>query len=347
MASIKQTSSGAFQLCVKNKLLPKPLWATFDTRDAAEQYGEQLERLLKQGIVPSAVLEQAPPKPQVWTVGRCIVEYLRNNAVPVSDIKLLETVRPKLALLGTGTLNSDWAEAWIRSMKRVDNLAPSTIRHRHGALARCFDWKTRKHPEIMAQNPLRLLKRGFATHTPEDAALLAQDGKEARFDIERDRRLEEGEEAAILKVLDEGSEERVFFILALETAMRMRECYTLHLDQVSLQKRTVHLERSKNGDSRQVPLSSVAREVLDSFIRDHRGDISAREDRLFGFWNGDLAVPALDRTTAEVSRLFRIAFTDAGIPGLHFSRPAARGDMPAVRAYFAFRCADREDHGPS
>jgi len=42
-------------------------------------------------------------------------------------------------------------------MKRLGNLAPSTIRHRHGALARCFDWMIRKHPEIMAQNPLRLL----------------------------------------------------------------------------------------------------------------------------------------------------------------------------------------------
>ncbi|EKU82163.1 hypothetical protein HMPREF9710_02474 [Massilia timonae CCUG 45783] len=177
---------------------------------------------------------------------------------------------------------------------------------------------TRKHPEIMAQNPLRLLKRGFSTYTPEDTALLAQDGKQPRFDIERDRRLEEGEEAAILKMFEEGSEERLFFILALETAMRMRECYTLYVDQVNLQKRTIHLERSKNGETRQVPLSSVAREVLDSFIREHQAEIAARDGRLFSFWNGDLAIRNLDRTTADVSRRFRIAFTDAGVQGLTF-----------------------------
>lgn len=318
MASIKKTPSGAFQLCVKNKLLPKTLWATFDTRDAAEQYGEQLERLLSQGIVPSALLEQTPPKPQAWTVGRCIAEYLRHNAVPESDIKLLDTVRPGLALLGTSTLNYDWAEAWIKSMKRVDHLAPSTIRHRHGALARCFDWMLRKHPDIMAQNPLRLLKRGFSTYTPEDAAQLAQQGKEPRFDVERDRRLAEAEEANIRQVLVEGTEERVFFSLALETAMRMRECYTLYVDQVSLQKRTIHLERSKNGETRQVPLSSVARELLDSFILEHRAEITSREGRLFSYWNGDLAVRNLDRTTAEVSRRFRIAFNEAGVQGLNF-----------------------------
>lgn len=277
MASIKQTPSGAFQLRVKSKLLPKTFWATFDTRDAAEQYGAQLERLLNQGIVPSSLLEREPRKPQTWTIGRCIVEYQKHNAVPESDIKLLDTVLPKLALLATNTLNYDWAEAWVVSMKRVENLAPSTVRHRHGALARCFDWMTRKHPEIMTQNPLRLLKRGFSSCTPEDAALLAQDGKQPRFDIERDRRMEEGEEAANLRVLEEGTEERVFFILALETAMRMRKCYTLHVDQLSLQKRTIHLERSKNGETRQVPLSSVAREALDSFIREHQADITARE----------------------------------------------------------------------
>ena len=45
MPSIKKTRSGTYQLCVKNKLLPKTFWATFDTFEQAEQYGNQLERL--------------------------------------------------------------------------------------------------------------------------------------------------------------------------------------------------------------------------------------------------------------------------------------------------------------
>ena len=99
--------------------------------------------------------------------------YLRDNSVPVSEVKLLHTIRPLLLNCTTGFLNYDWAEGWIREMKRVQNLSPSTIRHRHGALARCFDWMIRKHPEIMAQNPLRLLKRGFASYTEEDTSDLS------------------------------------------------------------------------------------------------------------------------------------------------------------------------------
>ena len=49
----------------------------------------------------------------------------------------------------------------------------------------------------------------------------------------------------------------MMFDMALETAMRMREIYTLTRDQASLPKATIFLEKTKNGDKRQVPISSV------------------------------------------------------------------------------------------
>lgn len=35
MAHINKTSYGTFQICVRNLLLPKALWATFDTEEQA------------------------------------------------------------------------------------------------------------------------------------------------------------------------------------------------------------------------------------------------------------------------------------------------------------------------
>lgn len=151
--------------------------------------------------MPASLLAQEAPKRAAWTIARCITEYIRNNAVPLSDVKLLDTVRSELGMISTSNLNYDWADSWVISMKREANLAPSTIRHRHGALARCFDWMTRKHPDVMVQNPLRLLKRGFATYTDQDAAILAKAGKQAREDVERDRRLLPDEEKSIIAVL--------------------------------------------------------------------------------------------------------------------------------------------------
>jgi hypothetical protein len=43
MASIKTLRSGVFQLSIKNKLLPKIFWDTFDTYEQAQQYGMQLK----------------------------------------------------------------------------------------------------------------------------------------------------------------------------------------------------------------------------------------------------------------------------------------------------------------
>lgn len=55
MATIKSRPNGTFQLRVKHRLLPRTIWATFDSREEAERYGTQLEGLLSQGIVPAAL----------------------------------------------------------------------------------------------------------------------------------------------------------------------------------------------------------------------------------------------------------------------------------------------------
>lgn len=174
----------------------------------------------------------------------------------------------------------------------------------------------RKHPDILAQNPLRLLKRGFSTYTDDDRNALARSGKIGNEDVERDVRLSVEDEAAILNVLAGG--ERIFFMLALETAMRMRECYTLDVNQVSLARRTIHLERSKNGDNRQVPSSTVARTLLAEHMTANAEAIRMRGGRLFSYWNGDTSVRELDSTTSDVSRIFRTAFAQAGLRELRF-----------------------------
>ena len=54
------------------------------------------------------------------------------------------------------------------------------------------------------------------------------------------------------------------FELALQTAMRMREIYTLQQAQIRIADKTIYLNKSKNGDRRQVALNSKARAVLET-----------------------------------------------------------------------------------
>ena len=318
MATIKVLPSGAFQIRVVSKLLPKPFYASFDAREEAIAFSDYLTALLAQGIVPGALAAKPGERRTEWTVHRCIAEYIRAEGVKVSEVKLLDTIRAHVPNVKITEMNFDWAEAWIRHMKRSDNLAPSTIRHRHGALARCLDWVCRRHPQVLQANPLRLLRRGFATYTFEDAKHAAANGGKLKQDVERDRRLEEGEEERILSCLAELPEARMLFVLALETAMRMRECYTLGLAQVSLKKKSIHLDHSKNGDGREVPLSTTIVRLLAAYIDGHAHDIANRDGRLFSYWNGVLDETVLDATTVRVSLMFSGLFEQAQIADFRF-----------------------------
>ena len=57
MASIQETKNGKFQVRIKNKVLPKPLFFTFASRDEAVAYADNATAMLKQGIVPQVLLD--------------------------------------------------------------------------------------------------------------------------------------------------------------------------------------------------------------------------------------------------------------------------------------------------
>jgi integrase len=108
----------------------------------------------------------------------------------------------------------------------------------------------------------------------------------------------------------------LMFQLALRTAMRLREIYTLQLDQIRVADKTIYLSKSKNGDRRQVPLNSKARAVLERpwpALEESR-----RGTQLIPLWDGQLESKALAATTARLSRLFANDFAEAGSDDLHF-----------------------------
>jgi integrase len=92
----------------------------------------------------------------------------------------------------------------------------------------------------------------------------------------RKRRLREGEEAVILEACDRGRNRwlRPLVILAIETAMQRGELVGLLWEHVDFHKRVAHLPQTKNGDSRDVPLSLRATATLKALSLErgeHRG----------------------------------------------------------------------------
>lgn len=63
-------------------------------------------------------------------------------------------------------------------------------------------------------------------------------------------------------VILKNQEVAVAFLISIETAMRSGELLSLTPDQINLKKRVAHLDKTKNGDERDVPLSYRAVELF-------------------------------------------------------------------------------------
>lgn len=313
MATIRQRTSGSFEIIIRRKgVLTKPHYASADTREEAEQYAQTVEGLLDQGIVPTELLETPMPVKRVhldeW--GR---RYLCEVSVSDSDRVLLNALLPLMASWPVDGLSMEWAHRWVRGMKVNDKLAPGSIRHKVGAVARMLDWCVRMN--WLSVNPLRMLPKRYASYALGDGV--------KREDTERERRLLPGEEDKILWLLSgnipEGKERgldrddladwRLLFRLALETAMRLRELYTLQWSQVALAERTIFLDKTKNGSKRQVPLSSVAVTLLTDADQ-------AYGDFVFPWWDGRAS--SLRSTTNRLSQKWSRIAALSGCEDLHF-----------------------------
>lgn len=322
MATKRRRANGSWEYRVQRAaLLPKACYLTFADEAEGDAYVRRLEQLLDRGVVPPELL--AAPSERHTRLRDVIVEYRASQPVSVADMANLGVLLDRLAGVELRAVSYAWADAWVLTMKRGENLSPSTIRHYVGALARCLDWAVRTG--AMPANPLRLLPRGYAQYTAEDASAVALDGVAKRSD-ERDRRLVGDEEARIRDILAggrpagrqrpldlrEGAALQVLFDLALESAMRLSEMYTLDASQVDFAKRTIFLDRTKNGSKRQVPMTSVAERVL-------RGYLDGREIGLvFPWWRGVRDEAEMRRCTSTLSRQFGRIFDAAGCGDLRF-----------------------------
>ncbi len=114
----------------------------------------------------------------------------------------------------------------------------------------------------------------------------------------RNRRLEGDEEGLLLDELSDNQVMISVFIVAVETAMRRSEMATAQWQEIDWQRQILFLPKTKNGDTRTVPLSDRAIEALKA--TPNTGEL------IFGI------------TANSMSQAFKRACERAGIEGLRF-----------------------------
>jgi integrase len=129
--------------------------------------------------------------------------------------------------------------------ERLKDAAPATVVRELNTLSHAIETALREWGLWLPRNPVKLVRR---PSVPQG----------------RKRRLEDGEEERLLAACDRGRTPllKQLVILAIETGMRRGELLGLRWEHVQLIKRIVHLPLTKNGESRDVPLSRRATDTL-------------------------------------------------------------------------------------
>lgn len=181
---------------------------------------------------------------------------------------------------------AQWRDAAIRG-----GLAPSSVRREMVLLRSVFE-RARREWGTLHDNPMT------GVHYPAHAPA-------------RDRRVSDDEIGRLLLACGWGDDElaqrtsqrvAVIILWAIETGMRAGEITGLTWARIDLEARCARLPKTKNGDSRAVPLSQRAMALLKCLPRA----------------DDDADKPAFGVSSASLDALFRKARDRAGIEGLHF-----------------------------
>lgn len=239
MASFEYRS-GAWRARIIRRPLGIDESATFPTKSQASAWATKRE---------AEILAGARGLPTGHTVGDAIDRFIRDvcpgrKGARWDELRLLKFKRdaPKLALRPLSKVTSDDMAQWRDS--RLQDVSPSSVAREMNLWGALFSIAVREW-RWATNNPCNGVKRPL-----EPAA--------------RRRGIAANESAAIIANLNgvAGLQVKNAFLLSLETAMRAGEILGLTWDHVDLQNRVVTLPVTKNGDSRQVPLSNAAVAIL-------------------------------------------------------------------------------------
>ena len=252
MATLRKRSNGHWQARVRkaNQTLTK----TFINKADAEKWANQVEVELDKGSFVNLALAERTTFKEV--IERYITEVLPTMRGGSADlIRLKALARRPLAKLNMVAL-SPQRIAQFRD-ERLKEIAPATVIRELAYVSSIIN-HARREWGINITNPVLMIKKPVG---PQG----------------RSRILDDVETARLLNALKPTGRKSIWMQplvqLALETAMRRGELLGLRWDHIDMQRRTAYLQLTKNGESRIVPLSTKAIEVLQGMPRSIDGRV--------------------------------------------------------------------------
>lgn len=278
MGTIRRRGEYQFQAQVRRAGFP-PLSKTFESRRDAEKWVRSVEREMDTGgFVPR---DEAARTTINDVAKRYREELLPKQKGQRQEDSRLKAVEKQFGNYNLSAVTPAMVAKWRDELSK--ELSPQTVLHYLAVLKRLY-----KAAERDFGIPLPLGNPAAGVRMPTVAN-------------SRDRRLEPGEEERLLAALAASRSQHLkpVVLLALETAMRRGEILALRWEYVDLKRRVLHLPETKNGSSRDVPLSSRAVAVLAELPRNLSGRVFSTSE-------------------TAITEGFQRAAKRAGIPDIRF-----------------------------
>lgn len=253
MALIEKRAQGKWRARIRKKGYREQS-RTFDTKAKAERWARKIESEMDDGVFVSRAEAERTTFKQLMTRYREEITIKKKGAdVEESRIKMI-TRHPLFDRFLATISNSDIASYRDERLKSV---SAGTVLKELTLMGHAIDIGIKEWGIYLPSNPVKLISRPKAAKA-------------------RDRRFKEGEEKKLYDSIETHTRNtwvKPIVQIAVETAMRRGEILGLKWEHTNLKEKFVHLVDTKNGESRDVPLSSEAIKILSGLPRDLKGKV--------------------------------------------------------------------------
>lgn len=251
MASILQRGECSFQVTVRRRGFPTET-KTFRSKTDAKRWARMIESNMDLGKWQNTSLAEKLSLGEV--LGRYKAEVsVHKKGGEIESGKINALSRDQICAIKMSELsNSDIAQWRDRRLKSVKG---ATVNREFAIISHAIEI-ARKEWKINIENPCKIVRKATGSKS-------------------RNRRLENQEETYLIQALNFTKNPYVkpMTELGIETTMRRGELLALTWNNVDLVKRVASLPDTKNGEMRDVPLSSKSIEILKALPRSESANV--------------------------------------------------------------------------
>lgn len=266
MATYRRRGRYSWEVQVRRRGWPSQT-KTFDTKAEAEAWAAMIESEMNRGVW----LDRS--EAEATTLGALLDRY-ETEVVPALKGAIRERSvlylwrQTPLAKRTVATIRSgdvaQQRDTWL-----ADGLAPATVLRRLARLSHLFNTARKEWGMESLSNPVELVRKP----TPNNArtrrvATSPSTGRHSGHTQDELSRIIKASESRVLPTI---------ITLAVETAMRRSEIAMLRWENVDLERRVAHLPDTKNGNSRDVPLSQAAVDAFVALLPNREGKARRRK----------------------------------------------------------------------